>query len=125
MKAAGASRECVRGAFLVKCNQEEARLLTGEREADDAAAGLVAGGARHVVVTMGAAGALLRGGRLDYDVPALDVDPIDTTGAGDVLTGVLLAALADTGFYPPAIASTLPDAVVEAGRSTARWGAVG
>jgi fructokinase len=125
MKAAGASRECVRGAFLVKCNQEEARLLSGERDAADAAAGLLAGGARHVVVTMGAQGAILRGGKLDYDVPALAVEPVDTTGAGDVLMGVLLAALADTGFYPPAIAATLPDAVVEAGRSTARWGAVG
>lgn len=125
MKAAGASRECVRGAFLIKCNQEEARLLTGERDAGDAAAGLLAGGARHAVVTKGGEGAILRGGRLDYDVPALQVDPVDTTGAGDVLMGVLLAALAETGFYPPAIAATLPDAVVEAGRSTARWGAVG
>jgi fructokinase len=124
-KAAGEARECLRGAFLVKCNREEARLLTGEREPDAAAGGLLAAGARHVVLTLGADGALLRGGRMRYDVPGLAVEPVDTTGAGDVLMGVLIAALTETGYYAPAIAATLPDAVAEAGRSTARWGAVG
>jgi sugar/nucleoside kinase (ribokinase family) len=124
-QAAGAARECVRGALLVKCTEEEARLLTGERDPEDAAGGLLAGGARHVVITRGARGAILRGGRMRYDVPALQVDAVDATGAGDVLTGVLLAALSETGYYPPAIAAALPDAVAEAGRATARWGAVG
>jgi fructokinase len=124
-QAAGAARDCVRGALLVKCTQEEARLLTGERDPEDAAAGLLAGGARHVVITLGARGAMLRGGRLRYDVPALPVDAVDTTGAGDVLMGVLIAALTETGYYPSAIAAALPDAVAEAGRSTARWGALG
>jgi fructokinase len=124
-QAAGAARDCVRGALLVKCTQDEARLLTGERDPEDAAAGLLAGGARHVVITLGARGAMLRGGRMRYDVPALPVDAVDTTGAGDVLMGVLLAALTDTGYYPSAIAAALPDAVAEAGRATERWGAVG
>jgi ribokinase len=51
-----------------------------------------------LVITRGAAGAsafLPDGSRLD--VPALSIDPIDTTGAGDTFVGVLAAAL-DLGF---------------------------
>jgi fructokinase len=123
-RAADASRELVRGAFLVKCNAEEARLLTGEREPEAAAAGLIAGGARHVVITLGAGGALLRGGRLRFDVPGVAARPVDTTGAGDALMGVLLARLGDTDYYPSAIAAALPEAVAEAARATERWGAL-
>jgi sugar/nucleoside kinase (ribokinase family) len=52
------------------------------------------------------------------------VTAVDTTGAGDAVTGVLLAALARTGFYPAALAAQLPDAVAEAARATERYGAL-
>jgi fructokinase len=115
---------CVPGAFLVKCNAGEARALTGEFEAEAAAASLLAAGAQHVVVTLGADGALLRGGGLDRDVPGVAATPVDTSGAGDVVTGVLLAALARTGFYPAALAAVLPDAVREGARATERYGSL-
>jgi sugar/nucleoside kinase (ribokinase family) len=114
----------VEGAFLVKCNAGEARALTGELEVEAAAASLLAAGAQHVVVTLGADGALLRGGGVDRTVRGVPAEPVDTTGAGDAVTGVLLAALARTGFYPAALAAMLPDAVAEGARATERYGAL-
>ncbi|MEA2273766.1 MAG: fructokinase [Solirubrobacteraceae bacterium] len=116
--------ECVRDAFLVKCNQPEARLLTGEVDPERAADALVAGGARHVVVTLGADGAILRG-ELRADVPGEPARVIDATGAGDAFLGVLLARLSSSDFYSPALAAALPDAVEAGARATERWGAVG
>jgi len=116
--------DCVPGSFLVKANAEEARALTGEEDPSAAAASLLAAGAQHVVLTLGADGALLRGGGLDRDVRGVPARPVDTTGAGDAVTGVLLAALARTGFYPAALAAMLPDAVAEGARATERYGAL-
>jgi fructokinase len=114
----------VERAFLVKCDADEALALTGELEVERAAASLVAAGAQHVVVTLGADGALLRGGGLDRAVRGVPAKPVDATGAGDAVTGVLLAALARTGFYPAALAAMLPDAMTEAARATERYGAL-
>jgi sugar/nucleoside kinase (ribokinase family) len=123
--AATETRALIRGAFLVKCNREEARLLTGEHDAAAAAEGLRAMGAEHAVVTCGADGALLRGaGRLRADVPGRPVRPLSTVGAGDAFCGVLLGRLAATGYYAPAIAAALPDAVAESARAVERWGAL-
>ena len=45
----------------------------------------------HLVVTRGAAGATYRGDGVEFDVPAPPVEPVDTSGAGDVFAGVLAA----------------------------------
>ncbi|WP_205696006.1 carbohydrate kinase family protein [Conexibacter sp. SYSU D00693] len=124
-RAVEETRPLVKGAFLVKCNATEAHLLTGERDPDAAARAMLAGGARHVVVTLGQDGALLRGGKLDRDVPGRVARAVDTTGAGDAFMGVLLARLSASGFYAPAIAAALRDAVDVAARTTEHWGALG
>jgi len=49
---------------------------------------------------------------------------VDTTGAGDALGGVLLAALATADWEPAVAAQALPAAVAAAARSTEAFGAL-
>ncbi|HWF50544.1 MAG TPA: PfkB family carbohydrate kinase [Solirubrobacteraceae bacterium] len=122
-EAAATANACVPGALLVRANLAEAAVMTGETHPERAATALLKAGAQMVVLTMGAEGAILRG-ELDADARAPEVDVVSTVGAGDVLTGVLLARLAATGFYPPAVAASLSEAVREAARACERWGAL-
>jgi ribokinase len=84
----------IAGADLLLPNLDEARALTGEDEPEAAARALVArAGAREVVVTLGADGALWTDGTAVVRVGAPDVDAvIDTTGAGDAFAAGWLAA---------------------------------
>lgn len=123
-RAGAACGACVPGAFLVKCNVAEARMMTGEAHPEQAAASLLAAGAQHVVVTLGARGAILRAPGLRRDAAGRPARVLSTLGAGDAFMGTVLAALCKTDFYPPAIAAALPDAVEEAARACERWGAL-
>ena len=123
-RATTVARDCVPGAFLVKANREEARLLTGEQDPVRAAEALVAAGAQIAVITLGADGALLRGAGLRRHVPGRPASPINATGAGDTFAGTLLARMAGSGWYAPAVAAGLEEAVEAAARATERWGAV-
>jgi ribokinase len=68
----------------------------------DAAAGLAAGlGGGQVVVTLGAAGAVLAGPSGTAAVPGFAVTAVDTVGAGDAFVGALGVALA-SGLDPAA-----------------------
>ena len=58
------------------------------------------------------------------DVPGRPAAVRSTIGAGDVLTGVLLARLANSGYYPSAVGAALPDAVVQSSLACERWGAL-
>jgi len=123
-EAVAVVRELCTGALLVKLSREEASLLGEEEDPADAAEAVCASlGVRLAVVTLGADGALLRGDA-HADAPGVAARVLDTTGAGDAVTGVLVAALAAGGFDPQAAADALPRAVEVAARSTEAYGAV-
>jgi ribokinase len=80
------------------------RKVEGRQDAAEAAAGLLAVGARHAVVTAGAHGAALAPGTGPQGAPltieAFRVEAVDTVGAGDTFVGALAVALA--AGVPPA-----------------------
>lgn len=75
-------------------NEVEMEQLTGRHDAAAGAQVLLERGARHVVVTLGAAGAVSASAERVEAIPAERVDAVDATGAGDVLCGVFAAGLA-------------------------------
>ncbi|MGP4000949.1 PfkB family carbohydrate kinase, partial [Streptomyces sp. 8N706] len=90
----------VPGDVLAACdplvvNAHEARVLLRDHpagaaaRAEDWAEALLARGPRSVVVTLGPEGALLARASGTVRVPALPVEAVDTTGAGDAFTGAL------------------------------------
>jgi ribokinase len=89
-------------------NVGEAERLTGAR-ADDpesaaaAAALLRSRGVGTVVVTLGEAGALARAADRVLHVPAVPVNAVDTTAAGDAFNGALAVAVAEGYALEPAL----------------------
>lgn len=84
--------------WLITPNQTEAEQLTGvhvetEEDASRAAEALFAKGVKNVIVTMGSKGSLVCTPEGREFVPSRKVNAIDTTGAGDVYNGALVAAL--------------------------------
>jgi len=122
-EAVAAATACVPGATLVRTNRVEAELLTDRVDPAEAAQALVEQGAQAAVVTRGADGAVLRGAA-EADVGGVPARVVNTTGAGDVLTGNLLAALQRADYEPDTLADALAHAVEDSARATERWGAL-
>jgi ribokinase len=83
-------------------NETELSLLTGQSvndlaSAENAAKSLLGRGARNVIVTLGANGALIVNQEMTKHMAAFKVEVVDTTAAGDAFIGGLAAKLLETG----------------------------
>ena len=74
---------------IIEPTLEEARIITGRQAIPDVLAALHAMGPRVVVLTRDKDGALMSAGGQVYEAPGIDVEVLDTTGAGDTFAGVL------------------------------------
>ena len=93
------SPELLKMVDVLTPNETEAQILTGIEVADEdsariAAKKLLECGVKSVILTMGAKGFLLAADDMMEFVPAVKVDAVDATAAGDAFTGSLAVGLA-------------------------------
>jgi fructokinase len=88
--------EYIQYADLLKVSDEEIEFITG-KPIEQAAQGLFDRGVKVILYSMGKAGAMVltKGG--EVTVPSVEVQAVDTTGAGDSIIGALLYCLAKDG----------------------------
>jgi ribokinase len=98
--AAPLSDEILHNVDVITPNETELRILQGLPPDDptptrELAHRLQARGASTVIVTMGERGCLVLTRDLEQQVPRLEVEVVDTTGAGDAFNSGLAVALAE------------------------------
>lgn len=118
--------ELLHGVDYLLANETEAAALVGSgvsnvEEAARAAEAMRRLGPSWAVITLGAQGTVAAGDEGWIHEPALAVEVVDTTGAGDVFAGVLAVGLVEA--QPVRAAVRLASAA--AGLSVTRWGARG
>jgi len=83
---------------LLMINDEEARLLSGERNMVRAARRILAMGPESVMIKRGEYGVLYFSGESVFVVPAYPLEEVfDPTGAGDTFAGGMIGHLAESG----------------------------
>jgi sugar/nucleoside kinase (ribokinase family) len=75
------------------CNDHEASRLSGEHDYKNAVYSLMDRGAQNVIIKLGSEGCYVTSDSYTGIVPGLDVDVVDTTGAGDAFASGFIAAL--------------------------------
>lgn len=77
-------REAMPYIDILKCNEKEMEVLTGVKDAREAALILADWGCKEVLLTLGDKGSLIYAGGEFYEIPAVPASEIvDTTGCGD------------------------------------------
>ena len=99
-EAAAVANACVPDALLVRAGAGDAELMTGEDDPERAALALLKAGARMVVITLGprarSSGASYGSTSRAWRRRSCSA----RSGAGEVLTGLLLARLATSALLP-------------------------
>jgi fructokinase len=88
-------------ADMVKVNVDELEFLTYCKSVDQGAKLLLEDGAKLVMVTLGEKGAFYASSEYQGTVPAFQLEPVDTTGAGDAFAAGMIAWLLKFKSVPP------------------------
>jgi len=90
-------------ADILTPNESECEILTGITDMRRAARALTSMGIARVVVTLGGKGVMYSDGDRMVHRPALSVNVVDTTAAGDSFTGALAVSLAGGADFSDAV----------------------
>lgn len=84
-------REALKYITILKANEHESEVLTGETDPYKAAQILADWGVKEVLLTLGSEGSLIYAGGKYYEIPAFEpTEVVDATGCGDTyMTGFL------------------------------------
>ncbi len=121
-EALGFGRELIEAATVLKCNREEARLFSGEDDAERAIAALEAMGPELVVVTDGG-DEILTAGAAEVTWKPSPAEVVSPLGAGDAFMGSLAAGLSGLDWNLGRVAEVLPRAAADATAVCQHWGA--
>ena len=89
----------LKDVYLLTPNEHEAKILFDLEDLDD----LKNLELNNIIITLGEKGSILKEESNIYNIPAINVKPLNTTGAGDTYNGVLCAALLEgNGLYDAA-----------------------
>lgn len=109
-------------APILTPNARELEAIAATSDLESGVAALLDRGAGAVVVTLGAAGALLAEGTRRKPVRGLQATVVDATGAGDAFAGVMAAWLADGRSLDDAVTAANAAAALSVTRAGAREG---
>lgn len=85
------SKEFIKHSHIVKVSDEEATLITGKEDINEAVKDIIKLGAKYVLITLGKDGTLLADTNEIKVVPTNPVEMVDATGAGDSFIGAVLS----------------------------------
>ncbi|MFY9179081.1 MAG: adenosine kinase [Venatoribacter sp.] len=89
------------GVDMLFCNEEEAQLLAGVYNTDEAIE-FLKNKTKTFAITLGAKGAIAFDGQTLHSIAPHAVTPIDTNGAGDLFAGAFMYAITHGHDYPSA-----------------------
>jgi sugar/nucleoside kinase (ribokinase family) len=108
-----AKREALKYVHILKANESEMEVLTGQKDVRKGAKILFDWGVKEVVITLGSMGSVIYNGGIFYDIPAYKptTSVVDATGCGDTYMAGYLSqrlngsTLKDSGEFSAAMAT--------------------
>jgi fructokinase len=116
--------DAFRDCHLAKISAEEWEVATGQSEIVSGTRAVLGQGVELLVISRGAKGAVATNGNYYVDIPAFEVEVVETTGAGDGFMASLIASLLPIREAAGSLANIEPSIIRRALRRACAMGAL-
>ena len=89
-------KDFIKDSKIVKLSDEEACLISGMENIEEAAKYIIDLGCENLIITLGKKGALLTTKEKQILIPTNEMKMVDATGAGDAFIGAVIAQVLNT-----------------------------